>query len=314
MLKIAVIGTGIIAGNHLRAIAKSESAELCALCDVNEAVVAPLAEKYGVPYVLDYKEIVEKTDAEAVILNLPHWLHCEVTEFFLAQGMHVLVEKPMANTVEECDRMILAAKRSGKTLAVGHMNRFYEPIRAVKRIYQSKELGELCMYTELRSGDYFKSERPRWFLDKKLSGGGIMMNIGAHTLDKLFYILESEPIQVLSTYGNLQNDCSVEGHGQMHIRFENRVSANVTLNGCGKYGAESIFYFTGGALKINGTRKLSKSVGEGWEEVSLEAKPDAFFWQLEEFVKLVNGEPSEMATADYGRRVICTIGQIYDCK
>ncbi|MBQ6874641.1 MAG: Gfo/Idh/MocA family oxidoreductase [Lachnospiraceae bacterium] len=313
-LKIAVIGTGIIGGNHLRAIAKSESAELCALCDVNEAVVAPLAEKYEVPYFTNYKEIVEKTDAEAVILNLPHWLHCEVTEFFLNHGLHVLVEKPMANTVAECDRMILAAERSGKKLAVGHVQRYYGALRKVKEIYQSKELGELCMYTEMRSGDFFAPERPKWFLDKALSGGGMVMNIGAHVLDKLFYVLECEPMQVFATYDNVKNDCSIESHGQIHIRFENKVSANITLNGCGNCGSENVFYFSEGAIKIAGGKRMSKNVGNGWEEVPLETKDDPFFQQLEEFCKLVKDEPSEIVTADYGRRVIKTIERIYDCK
>lgn len=312
-LKIAVIGTGIIAGNHLRAIATSESVELCALCDVNKEVVEPLAEKYQVPYFTDYREIVVKTDAEAVILNLPHWLHCEVTEFFLDHGLHVLVEKPMAITVEECDRMILAAERNGKKLAVGHMQRYYGALRKVKEIYQSKELGELCMCTEMRSGDYFLPERPKWFLDKALSGGGIVMNIGAHALDKLFYVVESEPVQVFGTCGNIKNNCSIEGHGQINIRFANKVSANITINGYGNFESENVFYFSEGAIKIEG-RRLLKNVGNGWEDVPIETKDYPFIRQLEEFCKFVRDEPSEIVTADYGRRVIKTINQIYDGK
>ena len=124
MNKIAVIGTGIIGLSHLEAIVATDVFELCAVCDINEEKAKECAEKYQVPYFTDYKEIPEKTDADAVIINLPHFLHCECSIFFLEKGLHVLVEKPMANSAEECDRMIAAAKKSGKALLVGHVQRY----------------------------------------------------------------------------------------------------------------------------------------------------------------------------------------------
>ena len=125
MLKFAVVGTGIIGAKHLAAIAESESCCLCAVCDINEKAAAAASEKYGVPSFTDYRDIPQKTKADAVILNLPHWLHCEATVFFLEQGLHVLVEKPMATTLEECLKMQETANRVGKKLAVGHLQRFF---------------------------------------------------------------------------------------------------------------------------------------------------------------------------------------------
>ena len=114
MLNIAIVGTGIIGNSHIKAIQELQDCRLCALCDVNEEVVAELASQHNVPYFLDYKQIPGSVDVDAVILNLPHFLHCEASVFFLEHGIDVLVEKPMANTVEECDRMIEAAEKSGK--------------------------------------------------------------------------------------------------------------------------------------------------------------------------------------------------------
>ena len=112
MLKIAIVGTGIIVKHHIFAIGQLRDIEIVALCDVNEEKAKLYSEQCGVPYVLDYKELPSKFDFDAVILNLPHGLHCEVSEFFLDAGKHVLVEKPMANSLEECERMIAAAKDS----------------------------------------------------------------------------------------------------------------------------------------------------------------------------------------------------------
>ena len=132
MLKIAIVGTGIIGLSHIDAIKQIKECELVCLCDVKEEVVKPLAEENNVPYVLDYKEIPGKIDCDAVILNLPHGLHCESTVFFLDNGINVFIEKPMANTTEECEIMIEAAKRNGKS-------------SPLKERYDSGELGKFCM-------------------------------------------------------------------------------------------------------------------------------------------------------------------------
>ena len=311
MLKIAVVGTGIIGISHLNAIQQSESCVLCAICDLNEAAVKPLAEKYHVPYFTDYKDIVAKTEAEAVILNLPHWLHCEVSEFFLDNGLHVLVEKPMANTIEECNRMMKAAARNNRKLAIGHIQRFFQANRKVKEICDSRKLGELCMFNELRAENYFSASRPKWFLDKKLAGGGIVMNYGAHALDKLLYVMDSKPVKINATIGNIVNDCSIEGHAQIHIRFENNVSANITFSGYGNGGYEAVYYFSKGALKVTGGTQLSMNTGNGWEDVEVEKGKDAMLLQLEEFCKFIKNEPSEIVTGEYAVEIIRAIEEMY---
>ena len=140
MIKIAVVGTGIIGIDHLNAIKSSDKCELVAVCDNKEDVAKDIGERYSVPYFTDYHDILDNVEADAVILNLPHFLHCDVTVYFLEKGVHVLVEKPMANTVEECDRMIEASKKSGKKLAVGHIQRFFESNKEVKKIVESGKL------------------------------------------------------------------------------------------------------------------------------------------------------------------------------
>ena len=310
-LKIAVIGTGIIGRSHLRAIAKSENCFLCAVCDVNEETAKAYGEEYRVPYYTDYKEIADKTDAEAVILNLPHHLHCLVTEYFLSKGLHVLVEKPMANTVEECNRMIAAAEKSGRKLAVGHIQRFFKANRKVKEIVDSGELGKLCMYTERRTVDYFLPSRPGWFLDKKKAGGGIIMNYGAHTLDKLFYVTGYDNSEITAVVGNVKNDATVEGHAQILMQFPEGFSASVTFCGYCNSGYETIYYFTKGALKVLGSDVLMINKGEGWEETEIKGNEEAILLLLEEFCKYVNGKTSEIATAEYSRAVIAAIEKIY---
>ena len=311
MLKIAVVGTGIIGLDHLKAIRLSSMLELVAVCDISEEKVRPIAEEYGVPYFLDYKEIPQKTDAEAVILNLPHGLHADSTVFFLEAGLHVLIEKPMANTREECETMLSAQKRTGKTLAVGHVQRFFNANRIAKEYISSGRLGRLCMIHELRSVNYFKPERPKWFFSKKLAGGGIVMNYGAHALDKFLYVTGERVESVDAVCANVKNSEEIEGHSQFFVRMSGGISATVTFSGYSYVGYETIYVCTEGAVKVIGGNRVSINEGGVWTEI-----PDAndglhMLRQLEEFARLVRGEESEMPSGEYGRDIIAAIEDIY---
>ncbi len=311
MIKTAVVGTGSIGEEHLSAIENLKEFQLCAVCDTNEEKGKAFAKKYGVRFFENYKDIPSQTDAETVILNLPHFLHCDAAVFFLEHGIDVLVEKPMANTVEECDRMIEAAKKNGKKLAVGHVQRYFASNAKVKEYIETKQLGELVMCEEHRTIDYFSEERPKWFLDKKAAGGGIVMNYGAHALDKIFYLTGMKTAEITSLCANKKNNCNIEGHAQFFMKFENGLSAAVTFSGYGYCGYDTVYYFTNGALKVSDTLDLSEFKNGKWEKI--EVKEDGKFMerQLEEFAKMLKNKDNKMPDGEYGKAVISLIEKIY---
>ena len=310
MIKIAVVGTGIIGHTHLAAIDKYDGCSLCAVCDTNEEKAREAAERYGVPYLLDYREIPEKTDATAVILNLPHFLHCEASVFFLEHGLDVLVEKPMANTVAECDKMLEAEKKSGKKLAVGHVQRFFNANRVLKEMINSGELGKLSIASERRTVNYFDDKRPEWFLHKKTAGGGIIMNYGAHALDKLMYLTGADIAEIHGIVGNIANDRDIDGHAQLFVKMSNGIYADVTLCGYNSSTYDNMYYFTGATARINDTTELS--IFRDGKEEPFDCHEDGGFMyrQLVEFCRLINGEQSEIVRGDYGRQIIAAIEQV----
>ena len=316
MIKIAIVGTGAIVGPHISAIKELDCCSLVALCDLNEERVRTLAEENGVPYFLDYKEIPEKVDCDAVILNLPHGLHAPVSVFFLERGINVLVEKPMANTASECDEMIAASKKSGAKLAVAHVQRYFKANMKIKEIVDSGELGTLCMYDEQRSINYFLPSRPAWFTNKKMAGGGIVMNYGAHAFDKIFYVTGAHPTFVNSSYANFINDRDVEGHAQIFAKFDNGVSATITLSGYSDVVYEAYYYFTKGALKLTSTSKLEmRREGEKvWTEVPDSNDGLAFVREIDEFCKYVRGEESNIPDGEYGKAIVKAIDALYACE
>lgn len=313
MLKIAIVGTGAIVSSHIRGINALDELELVALCDLNEERVKALAAENGVPYFLDYKEIPSKVECDAVILNLPHGLHAPASVFFLEAGIHVLVEKPMANTVEECDAMNEAAVKSGKRLAIAHVQRYMAVNRKIKEIVDSGELGKLCMYNEQRSINYFLPSRSPWFTNKKMAGGGIVMNYGAHAFDRLCYTASTSPVKVTGLCDNFINEKDVEGHAQMMASFDNGVSATITFSGYSTVDYIIYYYFTGGALRVNGTRSVEiKKEGEkDWTLIQIPTVVDPFVLELGDFYKYIKGEPTEIPDYEYSRKIIKAIQEGY---
>lgn len=310
MFKLAIVGAGIIGKTHSDTIYKNPDCTLVAVADIDEAKAKEIAAEHDAKYYTDYKKMAEEVEMDAVILNLPHFLHCEVTVYFLEKGINVLVEKPMANTVEECDKMIEAAKKSGAKLAVGHVQKYYPTLREVKKIIDSEKYGKLCMISDKRNSNYVSADRPKWFLKQELAGGGICMNYGAHVFDKIFYTTGRSVVNVHSVRSNPVSSDDIDANVQMLIELSGGVSAVVTL--CGSRVPsedEAAFYFTDGTVKVIGSRLYVPGDG-GFVEQEVRRDISLFVEQIKELVKFLKGEDSEIVTPEYGREVIKVIEKI----
>lgn len=308
MFKIAIVGAGIIGKEHSDAILKNPDCELIAVCDVDEVKAREMAEVHGAKYYTNYKEIANEVNPDAVILNLPHFLHCEATVYFLEKGINVLVEKPMANNTSECNKMMEASKKSGAKLAVGHVQKYYSAVREVKKIIESGKYGKLCMITEVRNGEYVTDDRPKWFLDKALAGGGMIMNYGAHSLDRIFYAtgLKVEEAHVVTS--NPISEHNIDVDVQMLLKLTDGVSAVVTF--CGNrvpMEYETSYYFTDGVVKIKDGMNLY--LFEDGKYVNYGGDADLISRQIAELVKWLKNEENELVTADYAKEIIEVIEQ-----
>jgi predicted dehydrogenase len=211
-VRLAVVGCGAVASiHHLPAIAASGRAEAAVLVDADAARARSLAAKWGVPAVLtDYREIVGRVDA--AVVALPNSLHAPVAADLLRRGVHVLVEKPMALDVAECDAMIAAAEAGNARLAVGLEFRFFDSTRLVRDLLADGLLGELRGF-ELRQGVI-----PRWpfatdyFLRKETAGGGVLTDFGVHVLDLLLVWLGDLEVTRYrdDALGGIESDCEIE--------------------------------------------------------------------------------------------------------
>jgi len=155
--------------------------QIVAGCDLNPEPRHRFENETGARAHVSYHEML-KEPPDVVIINLPHYLHVEATLASLASKCNVIVEKPMAISVAECNRMLQAAKQAKRSLIVAEAASFYPgPVRTGQK-FQEGLLGGLFSGYMPCVRDYFNKGRPNWFLNPATSGGGMFCNVGLHRL------------------------------------------------------------------------------------------------------------------------------------
>lgn len=190
-LKAAVIGCGDVSAIHLEAIAKLDGARLAAVCDSDPARLEAATAALGVPGFPDHRSLIEAVAPDVVHITTPHNSHASIAADCLERGVHVIVEKPLAHTLEDGRRLVAAAKSSRAKIAVCFQNRYNATAQAMHALLSSGELGAVvgAAATVLwhRDGDYYRS-RP-WRGTWEGGGGGLMMNQAIHTVDLLQWLV-----------------------------------------------------------------------------------------------------------------------------
>jgi predicted dehydrogenase len=225
-IRAAVIGCGAVARvHHLPAIKMSDQIHTTVLVDKVLSQAKELAAKFDVQDTCEeYTDIIGKVDA--AIITLPNFLHAPVATTLLKNGIHVLVEKPMALNTQECDQMIEAARLGGAVLAVGLDYRFFRSSLFVKNVIDNGLLGNI-QNIDLRQGVIlrwpFTSD---YLLRKEKAGGGVLMDFGAHLLDfVLWWFGDYESVDYYDdAVGGVEAECEV------HLRLKCGASAIVELS------------------------------------------------------------------------------------
>ncbi|HXX68906.1 MAG TPA: Gfo/Idh/MocA family oxidoreductase [Polyangiaceae bacterium] len=198
---VAVVGLGKLSLNEiLPALTQTSLCHLAAVVSGHPEKAARVAEQYGLPSknILTYEtydRIAENRDVEIVYVVLPNSMHAEYSIRASRAGKHVLCEKPMAVSSLECDQMITAARASGRQLAVGYRLRFEPYNGELIRLARERELGPIKVI-DTAAGFAMGPDVGQWRLNKKLAGGGSLMDMGIYALQAARYISGEEPTSV----------------------------------------------------------------------------------------------------------------------
>jgi UDP-N-acetyl-2-amino-2-deoxyglucuronate dehydrogenase len=245
-LKFATIGCGRIAKKHMEGIANNyRDAELIALCDVildraqekaddyNEFLTLRGIKKTGIKLYSDYKEMIRNEKIDVVTIATESGYHPDVTIYCLNAGINVIVEKPMALSTVDADRMIDTASVNKKKLCICHQNRFNKPIQQLRKAVDNNRFGRIINGTARilwnRGMGYYKQApwRGTWKLD-----GGTLMNQCIHNIDLLQWMMGGEIDTVYAQCDTYLRDIEGEDFGAIIIRFKNGAIGIVEGSAC----------------------------------------------------------------------------------
>lgn len=273
-LRIGIAGLGRAFSIMLPALA-NEKLEIVAGADPRPEARALFAKQFNAASYDTVEAMCADSRVEAVYISTPHGAHRANVEAAAANGRHILVEKPMALTIEDCSAMIAAVEMAGVVMIVGHSHSFDLPTRATRRIIASGAVGALKMITATYFTDFLYRPRRREELDTAL-GGGVMFNQAPHQVDVVRLLAGGRVKSVRANVGRWDADRPTEGAYQALLTFEDGASAALTYSGYAHFdGDEMVDWITEGGLpkdpeRYGATRKaLSQAANSLAEEERL---------------------------------------------
>jgi UDP-N-acetylglucosamine 3-dehydrogenase len=185
-LKVAVIGIGSMGANHARVYANRDDVDLVGVCDSKPEAVARLSHRHRVPGFSSIEELLEKAKPDAVTVAVPTSLHRSVAETVLKAGVHLLLEKPIATTVDEGREIVALAREHGVQLMIGHIERYNPAVQELRSRLQAGELGEVYRVEVDRVGPF-----PARIFDV-----GVTLDLAVHDLDIISSLLGAQPTRL----------------------------------------------------------------------------------------------------------------------
>jgi UDP-N-acetylglucosamine 3-dehydrogenase len=345
-LGVGFIGTGGVADLHAPGYRSSEVGEIVAVCDVREEVAKQKAAAWGAKSSYsDYKKLLADPAVDVVDICLPNGFHAEVTIAAAEAGKHVLVEKPMAISVQQCDEMIRAAKKNNVKLMVEHNQTFYPPHIETKRLIQGEIGKPIMLVTTLHIG-FGQGPRParpagpqNWRADPKQSGGGFLMEAGVHRV-YLSRFLMGEVKSVYGVAAKTDPELASEDIGFILFEFANGSRGVLTGNQGGPFplwddrtevvgskgmvivngfeeqaipGAPLMFY-KNGTWTYYVKRGHAATVGDmdlGTNEIEAEF-PKTYVHAVQHFLDCVANDKTPSVTGEDGRRAVEIVLAAYE--
>ncbi len=343
-VRTALVGCGKVGTIHAASLRALPEAEFVAVCDTSPERAAAFAAKYAVKPFGDLGTMLREAGVEAIVIGTPHPLHAEPAIRAAEAGVHVLIEKPMAATLADCDAMLAAARKTGVALGVISQRRFYEPVQRMKAAIDAGKIGKPSLGVFLqyswREPSYYASDpwRGKWDTE----GGGVLVNQSPHQLDLLLWLL-GPAAEVSGCWANVNHPTvEVDDTAVATIRFKNGGLGSIATSVSQKPGIYTKVHVHGssgasvgvetdrGATFIAGVSAIAEPAlndlwtipGEEHLLTQFQAEDRAAFLtvdatthyhalQIGDFLRAVQEKRPPLVTGDDGRAVVALFAAIY---
>ncbi|SDO55638.1 Gfo/Idh/MocA family protein [Halobacillus aidingensis] len=326
-MNFAIVGCGFIAKKHAAAIDKIDAAKLVAVCDKDPATMEFYKEEYDAEPYTELEQMLGEEDIDVACICTPSGFHAPIAVQIAEAKKHIIVEKPIAMTVEDTDKITNACKANNVKLAVVHPNRFRPVVQELRKIMDQGLLGKIshasCIVNWNRNQEYY--DQAPW-RGTKQHDGGVLMNQAIHNLDLLLWFMGT-PDQVFSMEATRFRNIEAEDVSVGTIKFNSgalgTVEASTTVYP--KNYEESITIFgEKGTVKIGGTNALnfehldimdmSDNEIEDLKE-SIKADPwgtPGHQWIIEDMVNAINKNREPAVTGEDGKNVLKLVLSFYE--
>ncbi len=247
-MHIGLIGAGAIARQaYLPLLKDFPELELTAIVEPDARIAAELVHKFSRSYIgPDLESALNHVDA--VIICVPNFLHYPIAKLCLERGKHVLCEKPITISGKDAEILLRSAETHSLTMTVAHIRRFHPAVKKIKEIIAMGTLGSLTGF-DFREGTVFSWPTETGFIfDKEKAGGGVLMDIGVHLLDLLFWWLDDEVASFQYADDNLGG---LEATAEIKMTFRKGVTGHVKLTRLAVLNNCYTLYFEKGSLSWN---------------------------------------------------------------
>jgi len=338
MLNVGVIGLGHMGRLHLMNCLHVDDVKVVAAADPSRKALEK-AKLVGVKNLYtDYHDLLnDSPDVDAVVISLPNFLHFDSIRLALEAGLDVFVEKPLANTVEECRRIVRLVEKNGRKFMIGHCMRFIDAIEEMKGVADKGRIGDLEVVTieQILNGPFAHGAVPRpvpeWWFDPKKSGGGVLLDLGYHLID-LFRFFVGEDSEILfSCFDHKFNLPFEDGAIVILCSSDSSVKGIVNVGWYQKsvfpeYNFRAILHGNAGFMSSDdlvprnvylhavkeGTKNfLRKVVGKKIKPLSYSYYYESYYKELEHFFDCVRNDSDPSVSATDGLKTVELIEEAY---
>jgi predicted dehydrogenase len=325
--KVAILGAGFIANIHMESYARFvPEAEVVAVFSRHKAKA--FASAHGIPaYYDNMDKLLEESGAEVIDIGLPNFLHHEACMKAAAANKHIIIEKPLALTLEQADEMIEACKKRGLLLMYAEELCFAPKYERVRALVEAGAVGKVYM---LKQAEKHSGPHSAWFYKKETAGGGVMMDMGCHALAWFRWMNKNNPVKtVYADMKTVMHDTDCDDNIITILEFENGVTA-VAEDSWARhggmddrieiYGDKGVSYadlFKGNSAltySVDGYDYASEKAGssKGWSfTVFEEAFNQGYPHELKHFIGCVREGNQPLVTGEDGRAVLELIYAAY---
>jgi predicted dehydrogenase len=298
-VRFAMVGAGAISQSYAQAFENCDTAQLVGVADSRPEAAKALAQGFNCPSYESYQVMTDKEKFEAVIICTPPVTHPEISGFFLGKGINVLCEKPLAIDSASAQQMLNAAEKSGATLTMGSKFRYVDDVIRAKSIVTSGILGEVILFENAFTSRVDMGTR--WNSNPKISGGGVLIDNGAHSVDIIRYFLGPiSDVQVVE--GKRVQGLAVEDTVRVFVRSQAGVMGNVDLSWSINKELDSYLniYGSNGTISVGWKEsKYRQSSSRDWVVFGKGYnKVQAFRSQLDNFARCIRGQEQLLITAE----------------